>query len=39
MKSNKSIKNEIIEYINLIENHKSLVAILKFIKKFLELHK
>lgn len=32
MKSNKSIKNEIVEYINLIENHKVLVAILKFVK-------
>lgn len=32
MKQNTTIKDEIIEYINLIENNKSLVAILKFIK-------
>lgn len=32
MKSNKVIKSEIIEYIDIIDNHKSLVAILKFIK-------
>lgn len=32
MKSDKIIRNEIIEFINLIENHKALVAILKFVK-------
>lgn len=32
MRTNNSLKNEIIEFINLIENHKALVAILKFVK-------
>lgn len=32
MKSDNIIRNEIIEFINLIENHKALVAILKFVK-------
>ncbi|WP_405355248.1 hypothetical protein [Ruminococcus sp.] len=32
MKSNSSIRNEIIEYIDIIESHKALVAILKFVK-------
>lgn len=32
MKSDKIIRNEIIEFINLIENHKALVTILKFVK-------
>ena len=32
MRTNNSLRNEIIEFINLIENHKALVAILKFVK-------
>lgn len=32
MKSDIAIRNEIIEYTQAIENHKALVAILKFIK-------
>lgn len=32
MKKNTAIRQEIIEYIESIENHKALVAILKFIK-------
>lgn len=32
MKKNTAIRQEIIEYIETIENHKALVAILKFIK-------
>ena len=32
MKSNAIIKNEIIEYVRLIDNHKGLIAILKFAK-------
>lgn len=32
MKKNTAIRQEIIEYIKLIENHKALLAILKFIK-------
>lgn len=32
MKSNDSIRNEIAVFVNGIENHKALVAILKFVK-------
>lgn len=32
MKSSDSIRNEIAEFVNLIDNHKALVAILKFVK-------
>ena len=32
MKSDKIIREEIAEFVNEIENHKALVAILKFVK-------
>ncbi len=32
MKTNNIIKEEIAEFVNEIENHKALVAILKFVK-------
>ncbi|MGN0449583.1 MAG: hypothetical protein ACI4G0_04405 [Ruminococcus sp.] len=32
MKSGDSIRNEITEFVNLIDNHKALVSILKFVK-------
>lgn len=32
MRTNKSLKNEIAEFVNEIDNNKVLVAILKFVK-------